>query len=342
MTWGTIKSTTWARLGAHIGILLAVAGLWLVPNGHARMSADRERVSPAILDARVTPAPPAEGAGLTASAKQPSALPLAAADVQYVPVPTAERPGHYTAAPAHAAAPAGRSAGAPAPPPASGGWGYDISWPQCDGSYPTTADVLTVGVTNGRPFTTNPCLGTEWGWARTSKFAGGSQAYINLELDGTSSGPHACAAEDHACRAYDYGMITARDAIGRGTSQGVRPDFWWLDVEVGNNWSDDQPDWNARAVQGAIDVFQQRGLPVGVYSSYDQWTQIVPDTYRPAVPVWRAVVGDASMAASMCAQSHSFTSGSVFMVQYDDHGFDQDYICPAGQAAFRTGAAHPH
>jgi hypothetical protein len=317
-------------------VLLIVAALWAAPHAQGTSTvAARVRLStaqpaaPAAATAVQQPVASARGTGAT--------LPNAAAAVAVVQVPVAARPGHHKAA-----TPAPRPAPAPAAPPRGGGFGFDISWPQCDGAYPGVHNVGTVGITDGRPFSTNACLQTEWGWAKASNFPGGAQAYWNLELDGTSTGPHHCGADDHDCRAYDYGQVTAMDTIARATSLGVRPDFWWLDVEIGNNWSDVHLDWNARTVQGAIDYFNARGLPVGIYSSYDQWFMIVPDNYRPNVPVWRAVVGDASMAPTMCAQSHSFTAGPVYMVQYDDHRFDQDYICTAGTLAFAAAATRPH
>jgi hypothetical protein len=319
-------------------VLLIVAALWAAPHAQGPSTvAARVRLGPSQA---VAPAAAAGAEQKVASARGAGAtLPNAAAVTQVVKVPAAARPGHHQAAP-----PAPRPAPAPAPPapPRGGGFGFDISWPQCDGAYPGVHNVGTVGITDGRPFSTNPCVQAEWGWAKASNFPGGAQAYWNLELDGTSTGPHHCGADDHACRAYDYGQVTAMDTIARATSLGVRPDFWWLDVEIGNNWSDVHLDWNARTVQGAIDYFNARGLPVGIYSSYDQWSMIVPDGYRPNVPVWRAVVGDPGMAPSMCAQSHSFTSGPVLMVQYDDHMFDQDYICTAGTLAFGAAAARPH
>jgi len=199
-----------------------------------------------------------------------------------------------------------------------------------------------VGVTGGRPFTTNPCLASQFAWARSSKMAGGAQVYVNLEIDGTSTGPHHCGPDDHPCRAYDYGWATTQDAIDRARAAGVTPGFWWLDVEVGNYWSDEHPEWNQATVQGAIDAARARGVDVGIYSSVDQWEQIVPGNYRPGVPTWLAVVGDSGMAPGLCGGRHSLTGGPVYMVQYDDNQFDKDHVCAAGVAGFAGAAAkHP-
>ena len=92
-------------------------------------------------------------------------------------------------------------------------------------------------------------------------------------------------------------------------------------------------------MQGAIDAVRSRHLDAGIYSSADQWAQIVPDTYRPAVPTWLAVVGDQQMAPGLCSPAYSLTGGPVYMVQYDDYGFDSDHVCPAGTSGFSAAAA---
>ena len=43
---------------------------------------------------------------------------------------------------------------------ASSGTGYDISCPQCNGTFPANPGFGIVGVTDGLPFSPNPCLGT--------------------------------------------------------------------------------------------------------------------------------------------------------------------------------------
>jgi hypothetical protein len=309
-----------------LGILAVIGIIWGLPQ--ARPLAIAAGAQAMV----VAQAPSANSGHLIAAAPLPIAGSVA---FELLPVPPAQRPGHHVAPPKHPV-PAAASASP------SNGWGSDISWPQCDGAYPGAHDLGVVGITGGRPFTSNPCLGSQWGWAKASRFVGGAQAYLNLEIDGTSLGPNHCGADDHVCRAYDYGYLSAVDTMGRAGAEGVHPDFWWLDVEVGNNWSDLHPDWNVRTVQGAIDALTQRGYSVGIYSSIDQWAQIVPDGYRPGVPTWLAVVGDAASAGSLCSPGHSLTGGPVLMVQYDDHGFDSDYICGTGVRAFAAAGARTH
>lgn len=327
----------------HLTVLLAVGALWVLPHAHAGTVASRLRVTPADASAPI-PRPLEQ---MASRSRLTTALPDAGGVFILVAPPSRQKApagGSRAVVPvkkagAIAAAPA---VSAPAPTPSRAGWGSDISWPQCGGSVPGRHDVGVIGVTNGRPFTTNPCLADQYGWSKASQMAGGAQVYVNLEIGGSSTGPHNCGTSDHLCRAYDYGWQSVTDAMGRAGSQGISSTFWWLDVEVGNNWSDNL-DWNSRTVQGAIDAVHSRNLDVGIYSSADQWAQILPDPFKPGVPTWLAVVGDPQMAPGLCSGGNSLTGGPVFMVQYDDHVFDWDHVCAAGSAGFAAAAArHGH
>ena len=324
---------------AHAVVVLTIGAMWALPHSHSPAVAARPRISPSAAAADTTSQP------LQQMATRPrltSSLPDAAGAFYLVPAvvhpPTRSQPSKKAAVPRAsviASAPAIYNA------PRSG-WGNDISWPQCGGSVPGAHDIGVIGVTNGRPFTTNPCLAAEDSWAKGSQMPGGAQLYLNLEIGGSSNGPHGCAADDHACRAYDYGWMSVVDAMGRASSRGVSSTFWWLDVEVGNNWADDV-NLNARTVQGAVDAVHSRNLDVGIYSSVDQWAQIVPPEYQPGVPTWLAVVGNQAMAPHLCNRAYSLTGGPVYLVQYDDHVFDWDHVCSAGAAGFAAAAArHGH
>jgi hypothetical protein len=329
---------------AHGSILLALAALWAMPHAQLTAVANRSRVAPAsTTTATKSPETTAPLQQMAARARVSTTLPNAGN--AFFMVPPAARTPVTRAASKTSAKPAAVTVIAPAPAvyvaPASG-WGNDVSWPQCGGSLPGPHDVGVIGVTDGRPFTTNPCLASEYAWARASKMAGGAQLYLNLEIGGSSDGPHKCAADDHQCRAYDYGWLSVTDAMSRASGQGVSSTFWWLDVEIGNRWSDNV-DINQPTVQGAIDAVHSRNLDVGIYSSADQWALIVPDAYQPGVPTWLAVVGDQTIAPRLCARKFSLTGGPVYMVQYDDHVFDWDHVCASGSAGFAAAAArHGH
>jgi len=212
---------------------------------------------------------------------------------------------------------------APARPPApstlNGQTGYDISWPQCGLASPGQPySVAVVGVTGGRPFTSNPCLDSQWQWAG----AGGSGAAVYMNTSNPSP-----------AGAYAWGVSSAQDALARAASAGVRSPMWWLDVEFGNAWSSDR-NANAQAVQGAIDALRGSGVQVGVYSTSYQWGVIVGG-YAPGVPIW--VAGAPWGAAASWCSGHGFGGGPTWMVQSVVGAFDNDYVC--GPAIASQGQA---
>ena len=56
-------------------------------------------------------------------------------------------------------------------PYARGAVGFDISFPDCERAVLPSGSFGIVGLNGGRPFTTNPCLGREYGWAASGRLA---------------------------------------------------------------------------------------------------------------------------------------------------------------------------
>lgn len=169
--------------------------------------------------------------------------------------------------------------------------GTDISWPQCGGDYPGGYSWAVIGVTGGLPFTANPCFQGEYDWAY--RWSLPTQLYINLQYGQSASGPLTCLDADPSCQAYNYGWkaaadaynLAARETLGSST---VRVSTWWLDVETGNDWSDDVG-LNSYVIQGAIDYLERmQGRTVGVYSTAYQWSEIAGAYAPPDVPNWVA------------------------------------------------------
>ena len=213
-----------------------------------------------------------------------------------------------------------------------GATGYDISWPQCGGTYPSPPfSLAAVGVGGSRTFTHNPCLASEVAWfgsATVSLYVKlSSPAYGTAAQAGT--GPAGtCAASDASCQGYNYGWNLVQDAYRYASSQGVSSGVWWLDVErpAGTStplWSADTAA-NSRVVAGAIDVLTSLGIQAGVYSNSYQWPLIV-GSYSPPVPQWQARP-NAPPATQWCSSS-LFTPGPVWLVQYGNSPFDQDLAC---------------
>jgi hypothetical protein len=253
------------------------------------------------------------------------------------------------------------SASAATVPPAAGTSGHDISWPQCGTSYPTDGSFGIVGVTNGRAWSSNPCLASEYKWAATYPRAG--DLYMNTANPAPRSSyywPATGASDPAFCRdstvttdpgcAYDYGWHTAADALSTaraGVGAGATG-FWWLDVETGNTWNGDASS-NAADLQGSIDYLMAQPVAgVGVYSTGYQWGVITggystnnSSQYAAAwsseftspngiggSPSWVAGASGPSDAPSYC--SSSFLGTTTWLVQYIAGGFDVDYSCGNG------------
>jgi len=212
-----------------------------------------------------------------------------------------------------------------------GSAGYDISWPQCGGPYPSLGGGWfgVVGVNDGRPDTTNPCFASELGWAEQNPTLAG--IYIN-EAYGTSlDGPDSCEDSDQACLAYNYGWVTAQyayvTAIADSNGQADGVTNWWLDVEVGNNWNDD-PNLNAQVIRGTLDYFQQvQSIQAGIYSVDDMWSQIA-GSYAPAgVPNWIAGGNDMNDFGHCGRLLWPGATPAMFQSLTSDGSYDVDRGC---------------
>ncbi len=223
--------------------------------------------------------------------------------------------------------------------------GHDVSWPNCGSTtLPAAGDFGIVGVTAGRAFSQNSCLGPEYAWAALSPSH--ASLYMNLNApvgstaQGNTSAPRACSKKDKLCQSYDYGWNSANAAYGYAynTLSGNVATTWWLDVETSNSWLSNLAA-NAQVVQGALDFLGTgnaaykligKGLSVGVYSTKSMWSTITGG-YRtvPSVPVWYATAVTTQGTASLyCASAYAFTGGPVWLVQFTDgSGIDADYAC---------------
>ncbi len=216
--------------------------------------------------------------------------------------------------------------------------GNDISFPQCGHSYPDDPAFGIVGITGGRAFTGNPCLASEFAWARRA----GSHASVYLNVNYArpeyqSFAAHAlrgpagsCEPEQNPCTAYNYGWNAAADAVARAADAGAEPAMWWLDVETANYWANSpRLALNAQVIQAALDMLRSRGMSAGIYSINEMWRRIAGRDFRPGVPVWYAETDPAAgypSAAHYCDPAYAFTGGAVWLVQWSD-SVDHDYAC---------------
>ena len=226
--------------------------------------------------------------------------------------------------------------------------GYDISWPQCrtgaEPRHPSGGAFGIVGVSDGLPWSQNPCLSGEFSWAKT--LAGAPSLYMNTADPGTQSTHWGISGPDANCDpsnadststafaacAYNYGWNAAADALRTEAAPvpGATALTWWLDVETGNSWNGDATA-NADDVQGSIDYLKAAGVAtVGVYSTSVQWGAITGGYAFPtATPNWLAGASSGSQARSDCTKVTAFggTNSRITLVQYVSGGFDADVPC---------------
>ena len=210
-------------------------------------------------------------------------------------------------------------------------YGHDISWPQCDGAYPSPGyGYGVVGVTGGRPFRHNRCLADQWRWATSSGSGGG--VYINLaspviggpaEMHGPAGD---CSIRDLPCQAYNHSANNVGDAIAYARSAGVDAPMWWLDVEILNYWTSNHA-LNTLTVKAAKETLEKAGLRVGVYSTPLMWRMITGGA-QMNLPVWVAGAPTDASAPEWCDKPEkNFTGAGVWMVQSLPIVFDVNYAC---------------
>jgi len=226
----------------------------------------------------------------------------------------------------------------PGPPPkfiARGSVGHDVSFPQCGRVLPAVSGFGIVGVADGRPYTHNPCLATEYAWANATP--GGAAFYMNTANPGPStmlnwygqrSPDPSCQPGREAACAYNFGYNAAADAMAYAQSQTGRAlnTMWWLDVETANSWSSTDLDANLASILGSIDFLQsQPGVAVGIYSIRSMWTRITGGA-TVNLPNWVAGASNLEDARARCSPSFSATGGPVVLTQWVN-GYDLDYAC---------------
>jgi major membrane immunogen (membrane-anchored lipoprotein) len=235
--------------------------------------------------------------------------------------------------------------------------GYDVSYPQCGRTLPASAGFGIVGVNDGHPYTTNPCLASEVSWASTTT-SGVPSFYMNTDSPGpadtsnwptSATTPKACSGANSSACSYDYGWGAAQNsfanAISAETTDGssspttaVTSAHWWLDVETGNHWESIESAYGPSAasliidqemLSGAVAYLTSVGVTnLGIYSTAQQWNTITgtPSTLFKTIPVWMPGYATLAAAEAACALN-SFTGGRVAEIQYPSNGLDGDYVC---------------
>jgi len=230
--------------------------------------------------------------------------------------------------------------------------GYDISYPQCGGAFPSKAGFGIVGVNNGIVFSANPCLGGangELAWAERHEPV--AILYANTANPGAALSSHWPTGQtspqncdpllpDSLACSYDYGWNAAADSyrdaveayisLGRlpvGATRTPQPNAWWLDVEAANSWETNTAN-NVAALQGAAGSLRARGVTsIGFYANAGDWRTITGATTTfSAFPSWRPGADSQRVAVSYCGTT-GVTGGIVAYSQFASAGYDGDVRC---------------
>ena len=239
------------------------------------------------------------------------------------------------------------------PPPTTG---YDASYPQCSGSYPSNPLFGIVGVNGGLANNANRCLGGELQWAHDSPGQRSpEQPHLSLYIDTGNPGAHhvadwpsggttpgygscnglltdACSylyGEQRA--AHSYHLVAALDTVAAKTAP------WWLDVELTASWAGTYP-LNIAALQGYVAGLRNAGAtgPIGIYSTSGQWkditgltAQTTPTAFNGRLPDWVAGTDATLTQARRNCISGGFTGVAPTLVQYRIGPLDADLRCTA-------------
>ncbi len=233
--------------------------------------------------------------------------------------------------------------------------GYDVSYPQCAGSFPSSPIFGIVGVNGGVASDFNPCLAQELAWA------GGApgqkrpnQPALSLYIDTGNPGAHHVAAWPSAGTAPVYGtcngLLTNACSYLYGEQRGAasfrltatddpaaaKTAPWWLDVELMESWAGTYQ-LNIAALKGFIAGLRNAGATgaIGLYSTGEQWKEITGLTaqttsaaFNGQMPGW--VAGGAATSLAQARQncaSEGFTGTSPVLAQYRSGAFDADLRC---------------
>ena len=200
--------------------------------------------------------------------------------------------------------------------------GYDASYPQVSSAPPLSMNFAIIGVTHGRPFTTNQYAQTQWRNAvneiSTSTSTYTPSLYFNTGYalayakSDTTNCKNASLLFDPTGVASGHSLSALQAAWAIGCSEADwavsvepgTPVMWWADVETGNSWSTNTA-LNQATILGMASEFTNAKVPIpfGIYSTPSMWASITGSNF--VVP---GVAGDWQAGATVnTCQSSGFT-----------------------------------
>jgi hypothetical protein len=237
--------------------------------------------------------------------------------------------------------------------------GYDVSYPQCGTPLPQDRAFAVVGVNGGLSTRANPCLAAQLSWAWGSSGAVPEQPRAQLYLNTANPGelrtqvttwpergatPYgSCTGSNSTACSWQYGWERAQnslDAFFTPSARAARVDSrpssysWWLDVETMNTWQSGSAEALARnraTLEGMAAYLLSRGGRVGVYSTGQQWAQIVGTVPSGSLLAGRDswLAGSTSFgdAQDSCRKPALLPGGRVTLAQYVRDGLDRNLSC---------------
>jgi hypothetical protein len=237
--------------------------------------------------------------------------------------------------------------------------GYDVSYPQCGTSLPADRAFAVVGVNGGLSTRANPCLAAQLGWAWGASGAvpaqPRAQVYLNTANPGelraqvttwprSGTTPYgSCDGSNSSACSWEYGWERAQNSVtafftpaaqAAGVDGAPSHYIWWLDVETVNTWQSGSSAALARnraTLEGMTTYLTSQGGRVGLYSTGQQWSQIVG-----SVPVgstltgldnWLAGATSLTGAQAACRKPALVPGGRVTLSQYVQGGLDRNLSC---------------
>ncbi len=238
--------------------------------------------------------------------------------------------------------------------------GVDISHPQCDADdLPDQRAFAIVGVNDGVVTAANPCLAEqlEWAWGSTGAVPEQpvAQVYVNTANPGqvmrlVDTWPTAgetpygtCEGDNSAACSWRYGWERTRDSVEDFFVPAAREAgvislpsryTWWLDVETMNTWQrgpDDALARNRATLEGMLAYLDSRGAEAGIYSTGQQFAQIVgtvpQDSPLAGLPSWLAGSVSVAGAVAACDLPPLVPGGRVALTQYVPDDLDLNHSC---------------
>ncbi len=231
--------------------------------------------------------------------------------------------------------------------------GYDISWPECSlrrggRGLPMPshrARWVIVGLTSGRPMTTNPCLDEQltWAWLHRVPVQAYTMAGRPTPAQLAATGTHGpWPATTPLNRLRNAGWAQARQTVRTTQDAGFLPPRIWVDVEPLRRqpWPTDtaaDQAGNRAVLEGLLRGLAEAGFPSGLYASRSPWSEITGGWKLPEVPVWvTAGPSDRSAAVRACDRP-GFSGGPVWVAQWYTDIQDFDVSCAPFRLALLPG-----